>query len=316
MQIRTMMAMLGVLLLLSACGGSPGTEPAASASTRGQGIASLDAPAGEAPVDEAEPAEDEREVVAQIETIGGGSADEYKSAFTALQKAVAAGDKAAVSRLVDFPLNISVGGRKVVMDADQFVNDYDRIITPAIAATITTQKFSQVLVNTQGILFGRGEVWLSGSCMDEKCRKHLIAISQIEEVGEDDVEFPLTVDVKLSDAAEERLKKKGETLEVDVSYFGFAAPAAKDMADDLGMVDLGSASRELAPGASEAVFDGSRFNRDRLRLIAGGPRLNINVVSGRRSSDDNMLECDIYEGRLATATSSPISLGCKLLGGE
>lgn len=202
------------------------------------------------------------------------------------------------------------------MNADQFVQEYDRIITPAIASTITTQKFSDVLVNTQGVMFGDGEVWLSGRCEDEACQTPLVSISRIQEAAKDAVEFPLTVDIELSDAAARRLHQDAETIVVYVSYFGFATPAARDMADDLGMVDLGSASPELAPGSHQAVFDGSQFKRDRVRLISGGPRVNINVLSGRRSSEDNILDCDLYEDSLAIATRSPIRLGCKLLPGE
>lgn len=314
------MTMLGALLSLQACSRSPGIDPdvPASRSERGTEPSTSDVPAVGKPAIDAAPAkddsaEDDSEVVAQIEAIGSGTVDEYKSVFMALQKAVAAGDKAAVSRMADFPLNIWVDGWKVVTNAEQFVNDYDRIITPAIAKKITAQKFSDALVNTQGVMFGKGEVLLSGSCADEACKKHLVAISRIEEASEGDPEFPLTVAVKLSDAAAKRLKSKGETVKVAVVYYGFADPSALGQADDLGMVDLGSTERELAVGAGKAVFDGSRFDRKQLQFVSGGPRVNINVISGRRASGDNNLDCDIYEGNLVIATRTPISLNCKLL---
>ncbi|MEZ0476116.1 hypothetical protein AB6713_16065 [Luteimonas sp. B3_2_R+30] len=321
MQRRTTITTLGTLFLLWGCGGSPGADPDASAQAGGQDMETSKAmeiprnPAGGESVDTVEPTEDDSEVIAQIETLFSSS-EEYKAAFIALQTAVAAGDEAAVSELVDFPLSISVDGRRVIMNPEQFVNEYDRIITPAIASTITTQKFSDVLVNTQGVMFGDGEVWLSGRCEDEACETPLVSISRIQEAPKGDVEFPLTVDIELSDAAAKRMNKDAETLMVYVSYFGFATPAAKDMADDLGLVDLGSASPELAPRSRQAVFDGSQFKRDRLQRISGGPRVNINVLSGRHSSEDNILDCDFYEDSLATATRSPIPLGCKLLRGE
>ena len=44
------------------------------------------------------------------------------------------------------------------------------------------------------------------------------------------------------------------------------------------------------------------------------PRLNLNVWSGRRSSQDNLLDCGTFEDTLAVASRAPVRLSCRLIG--
>lgn len=120
------------------------------------------------------------------------------------------------------------------------------------------------------------------------------------------------VDVTLSPAAQERLQEGGETILVDADYYGAPGQAAMDLADDVGRLDLGRAQREL-PGAGSANFDGSGFLADRLGMIEGEPQVNINVYSGRKSSPNNLLDCDFFEDALSAASAAPIGLHCALI---
>lgn len=121
------------------------------------------------------------------------------------------------------------------------------------------------------------------------------------------------VDVTLSPQARARLQEGGETIIVDADYYGAPVQAAMDLADDVGRLDLGRAQRELA-GAGSANFDGSGFLADRLGMIEGEPQVNINVYSGRKSSPDNLLDCDFFEDALSVAGAAPIMLHCMLIG--
>ena len=42
--------------------------------------------------------------------------------------------------------------------------------TPAIAETIKRQKYSQLMVNYKGVMFGNGEAWVNGICRDNACK--------------------------------------------------------------------------------------------------------------------------------------------------
>ncbi|MEZ0472478.1 hypothetical protein [Luteimonas salinilitoris] len=78
----------------------------------------------------------------------GPDRHDYKSAYTSLQKAVAADDKAAASKLVSYPLVVSQGAvQKTVATPGQFVAEYDTIITPAVREVIVEHDFDTVVAN-------------------------------------------------------------------------------------------------------------------------------------------------------------------------
>lgn len=124
---------------------------------------------------------------------------------------------------------------------------------------------------------------------------------------------PFRVEVTLSDAARQAFGKSGETVIVSASYFGDPKPGVDQRAvDDVGQIDLGRREIEL-PGAGIATFDGSSVAKDKLGLIAGAPRVNINVWSGRHSSQDNLLGCDMFQDTITVAARAPIRIHCALL---
>jgi hypothetical protein len=45
-----------------------------------------------------------------------------------------------------------------------------------------------------------------------------------------------------------------------------------------------------------------------------GPQLLINAYSGRKSSENNLLDCGIYEGPLRPMLGQNIGISCKLIG--
>ncbi len=108
--------------------------------------------------------EDHQVVNASIDSVLGDH-DKYETVINAYQKAVAEGDPVAVAALVDYPFDATLDGKKVaIRDPADFVKNYDRIVTPAIARVIKAQKYSELMVNGQGVMFGSGETWINGIC--------------------------------------------------------------------------------------------------------------------------------------------------------
>ncbi|QDH71510.1 hypothetical protein [Marilutibacter alkalisoli] len=175
-----------MLLLLPACGGSHDAAPERSTpAAEAQDAVALDEAGNGGTVDAAAaPAEDDASVRAGIESILGGNADDYKSAFLALQKAVAAGDKDAVAQMILYPLNGAVDGQQTIRDAGQFVREYDSIVTPAIADAVARQNFADLMVNKNGLMFGNGEVWLTGICEDDACEKQSILVTTLQDTSD------------------------------------------------------------------------------------------------------------------------------------
>ena len=95
----------------------------------------------------------------------------YEAVIRQLQQAVAANDAAAVAALVDYPFATVRDGQPLkIADAEAFVRDYERIMTPPIAEAIKRQRYSELMVNYKGVMFGNGEAWVNGICRDDACK--------------------------------------------------------------------------------------------------------------------------------------------------
>jgi hypothetical protein len=100
---------------------------------------------------------------------------------TDLQQAVAKHDAAAVAALVHYPIKVKLHGKPTYLKTPQdFIKNYDHIITPDIAAVIQNQKYENLFVTYQGAMFGDGEVWITGYCITNACKNPDIKIGTIQ----------------------------------------------------------------------------------------------------------------------------------------
>jgi hypothetical protein len=121
------------------------------------------------------------------------------------------------------------------------------------------------------------------------------------------------VEISYSEQAINELKRRAETVVVFGYPFGFPRPTApKSLVSDMGEIGLGEFRTEVSPG-DVANIPTLALNRNNLRYVEE-VKLLVNVVSGRRSSRDNLLSCDIYEGDLAPVASKAIPIKCRLIG--
>jgi hypothetical protein len=127
--------------------------------------------------------------------------------------------------------------------------------------------------------------------------------------------FPgFRVDLTFSDKAREKLSEKKETVIVSAMYSGSPTPKARQSGKyEMGEVGLGDMSVEVMPGQT-AKFGNAVLDRDELEQTdKKDPQLLINVYSGRKSSKDNLLTCDLYEGKLAAVQLKSIPIACSLI---
>lgn len=88
----------------------------------------------------------------------------FVQGFKRLQMDVAQGNHAKVAAFVAYPLHVYTGGKKqTVANAQAFVRHYDAIMTTKVKAAIATQQVNQLFVNSEGVMVGNGEVWLTQS---------------------------------------------------------------------------------------------------------------------------------------------------------
>lgn len=167
---KLLLATLLTIFMLSGCNKPPDAAdatPVAAAPASAAGDLTGSAPATFAA--DAAPAtavDDDTAINASIDKLLGDHA-RYRTVIQAYQKAIADSDKAAVAALVDYPIEVDIDGSKtLIKDPAAFVRNYDKVITPAIARKIEAQKYSELLVNSKGVMFGNGETWINGICRE------------------------------------------------------------------------------------------------------------------------------------------------------
>lgn len=120
---------------------------------------------------------------------------------------------------------------------------------------------------------------------------------------------PYDVTVTLSEKAAAELTRTKEAITVSATFVGQKkAPKA----DEDPEVMLGHEEAEL-PGAGTVtlgkigVSDADVANTANLQIL-------INVFSARKTSDDNILDCGIWQDEAAKAAAAKIAIDCKLIG--
>ena len=167
--MKTRIAALAALWLAACTPATP--DSAASAPEAAPADAAADAIPAKTPAPAvAEVVDDPLAVNQAIDEVLGDHV-RYETVIRQLQQAVTANDAAAVAALVNYPfVTVRDGESLKVADAATFVREYDRIMTPAIAEAIKRQKYSQLMVNYKGVMFGNGEAWVNGICKDDACK--------------------------------------------------------------------------------------------------------------------------------------------------
>ena len=165
--MKTPIAALAVLWL-AAC--TPATPDPAASTPEATPAGSVADAVPAAPASVAEVVDDPLAVNQAIDEVLGDHV-RYEAVIRQLQRAVAANDTAAVAALVNYPfVTVRDGESLRVADAEAFVREYDRIMTPPIAEAIKRQRYSELMVNYKGVMFGNGEAWVNGICKDDACK--------------------------------------------------------------------------------------------------------------------------------------------------
>jgi hypothetical protein len=109
----------------------------------------------------------------------------YETAIGSFQQAVAEGSREDVAAFVRYPIVVQVDGRKrTIRSAAAFVVAYDQIMTPDIVAAVKSQKYGDLFVNSEGVMFGDGQVWIDGICLDRGCRHFVPKVITIQHTGQ------------------------------------------------------------------------------------------------------------------------------------
>lgn len=133
----------------------------------------------------------------------------------------------------------------------------------------------------------------------------------------DSVEIPsFEIELKLSDKANRKLKKDRETVIVQAFFSG---DPIKDIPEkhkskvEMDELFLLTHSIELTDKRI-AKFENIKFHKDLLDLLTDKDiRLLINVYSGRKSTNVNLLDCDILQKNMSEVKGKSFTLNGKLI---
>lgn len=85
-----------------------------------------------------------------------------------LKVATKANDKEWISEVISCPLSISLenGDRLQIETEADFVENYEFIFNANVKEAILRQEIADLFFNWQGLMIGRGQVWITGAIMD------------------------------------------------------------------------------------------------------------------------------------------------------
>lgn len=110
----------------------------------------------------------------------------------------------------------------------------------------------------------------------------------------DSIEVPMfEIEVKLAPRAEKKLKDDHETIVVQAYFSGIPTDTTGEQYREEGRIPVGSQKVELTqPGV--ARFEGIKISKTDFESLANKDfEVLINIYSGRKSIDLNLLNCDI-----------------------
>jgi len=112
----------------------------------------------------------------------GRPASEVIDFLLAIQDSLRTGDKEKLASLVYYPITIygfEQNQDKVIQNAEEFITNYEKIVTPEWKAIILAQEPARLFTNWQGVMVSRGELWFTAVCIDQSCQDSKLYIVTI-----------------------------------------------------------------------------------------------------------------------------------------
>ncbi|MCB0518760.1 MAG: DUF3298 domain-containing protein [Lewinellaceae bacterium] len=169
---------------------------------------------------------------------------------------------------------------------------------------------------------GSSELMVPFSEIGDNLKLATAASSQQEDTGSAEDLFEIQggqvvvptfeIEVRTSARASQLLQKKKETIIVAAMFYGF--PSDPKDEDETGQMGLMNKDIELSGNQRLARFEGLKFSKTELdKLKDKDFRLLINVYSGRKSSEDNLLSCGLAEVPASQFRGKRYSIQCNLI---
>jgi hypothetical protein len=125
--------------------------------------------------------------------------------------------------------------------------------------------------------------------------------------------YAFDVQLTLTPRAADKLVSTRERIIVAGMFWGAPNAAAMPAADAMGQIPLGEDFLEVAPRSATVTVPAANFDPAQLPNVEGAPQVLVNVYSARKTHEDNLLACGIYEGPVAMAQKQAVDIQCDLI---
>lgn len=124
-------------------------------------------------------AQSDEEVYNRIESLHGNAGD-LNEPLLSLVEAMGNSDAATIAGLADYPLRVAANGESYeIQNADDFIENFDTLVTQDTRDAVAGQTYSQLFVNSDGVMLADGAVWMSNVCDNGDCSSSHWAVISI-----------------------------------------------------------------------------------------------------------------------------------------
>lgn len=136
-------------------------------------------------------------------------------------------------------------------------------------------------------------------------------------IGKDSVTIaPFEIGVILSPKAAAAINKGKETIIISLSFTGTPKDSATASFQEDGSFFVVSAEKEISYGQL-AQFDHVKFSKKLYNRLADKDiDMDVNVFTGRKSSPDNLLDCEFLSDKISNVVNKKFILRGKLIYGD
>ena len=148
-------------------------------------------------------------------------------------------------------------------------------------------------------------------------KENVIAKSNTDSVTVPSFEIQLN----LSEKAEKKLRSENESVIIDVAFIGEPEKRVVETKkyedyDENGDLTIGTKRVELE-SERKIKFENCKVSKNLLELLKNKTyKVRINVFSGRKSSEDNLITCDYLQENIEKIKNRKTTLNGKLIYGE
>ena len=122
------------------------------------------------------------------------------------------------------------------------------------------------------------------------------------------------IEVSLSQKANDKLKNSRETIILDAAFTGFPKDSTSKQFLEEGEFYVAFSSVELRDSRI-AKFEGIKFSKARYDSLADKDiSVGINIYSGRKSSKNNLLDCEYLDNKMSFIKNKKFIVKGKLIG--